>query len=63
MDVILGFWFVAVGLIGVLRPGFFYNSKKVTTEKIERNKRIWKRGGLGLIVTGVAELVLVLLRK
>jgi len=63
MDTILGLWFVAVGLVGVLRPSFFYKSKKLTPERIDRNNRIWKRCGFGLIAVGIAELIVVMLRK
>jgi uncharacterized protein YqhQ len=46
-----------MGLIGVLRPSFFYKKELLTTEQIERNKRIWNRCGGILIVLGLGLMV------
>jgi len=63
MNKLFGIWLVAVGLTGVLRPTFFFRSDKLTPEKIERNRRVWKWCGVGLIVCGAALLAVELLWK
>ena len=61
-NTIISLWFLAFGLVGIVRPTFFFRSEKLTREKIERNIRIWRWGGGGLVVCGVAGLVIELLR-
>jgi len=50
--------FLIMGLIGVFRPSLFYKSELLTPEQIQRNKRIWKIGGMVLVVLGLSLLVL-----
>lgn len=53
MNVIISFFFLAVGLTGIFRPGYFYKSELLTPQQIDRNKRIWKWGGVGLTIVGL----------
>ena len=43
---------IIMGLLGVFYPSFFYKSELLTPQQIERNKRIWNRGGIVLLVGG-----------
>jgi len=61
ISILIGILALINGVIGVFWPSFFYQSKKLTPEKNARNKRIWNRCGLGLIVLGIADLVIVML--
>jgi hypothetical protein len=56
-------WSMGVGVIAVLRPGFFYNSNKLAPDRIERNKRIWRTAGVFLIVLGALGLIIELSNK
>jgi hypothetical protein len=56
MNILIGILFIIVGLTGILRPSFFYKSELLTPQQIERNKRIWNRGGIGLVILGFVEL-------
>ena len=56
-------WFVIVGLIAVVRPTFFFKREKLTPEKIERNIKIWRWCGAGILVCGIAGLLVELLRS
>ena len=63
MNTIIAAWMLVVGLVAVLRPGFFYNSRALTPEKITRNKRIWRWCGGGLIGVGTIGLLIELVRR
>jgi hypothetical protein len=52
-----------MGLIGVFRPSLLYKSELLTPEQIQRNKRIWKIGGMVLVVLGLSLLVLSFVAK
>ena len=54
MSIILAVLFLIMGLVGVFRPSFFYKSELLTAQQIERNKRIWKKGGAALVILGLA---------
>jgi len=58
MSTLIAVLFLAMGLLGVFHPSFFYKSELLTPEQIARNKRIWNRGGVVLIVLGLVLLVL-----
>jgi hypothetical protein len=47
-------WFVIVGIVAVLRPTFFFKREKLTPEKVERNTKIWRWCGAGILVCGLA---------
>jgi hypothetical protein len=63
MDVLIGILFLIVGFIGVFRPGFFYKSELLAPQQIERNKRIWNRGGIVLVILGLIQLAMRLFWK
>jgi len=54
MDELCAALFIALGFMQVFNPSFFYKSELLTPPKIERNKRILKRCGIGLIILGIA---------
>jgi len=62
-NTLISLWFVIVGLIGIFRPTFFFKSEKLTPEKIQRNTRIWKACGFGLVVCGIAGLIVEFIRR
>jgi hypothetical protein len=57
--------FVAIimGSLGVFYPGFFHKSELLTPQQIERNKCIWNRGGIVLLVGGLILLAMRLFWK
>jgi hypothetical protein len=63
MSILIGILFLINGLLGVFYPSFFYKKNKLTPVSIERNNRIWKRVGIGLIVCGAADILIALLWK
>jgi multisubunit Na+/H+ antiporter MnhG subunit len=63
VNIFTGAWFLFVGAVGLLRPTFFFRSEKLTPEQITRNTRIWRWGGLGLILAGTAILAIEFLSK
>jgi hypothetical protein len=63
MNTLFGVWLLAFGIGMLVRPSFFYRGDNLTPEKIDRNKRILKRGGLAVVVCGAALLAIELLRK
>jgi hypothetical protein len=63
VNTFLGVWILVVGLTGILRPTFFFRSDKLAPEKIERNKRVWKWCGIGLVLCGTAQLAIEFLWK
>ena len=54
MDELCAALFISLGLMQIFNPSFFYKSELLTPQKIERNKRILKRCGIGLVILGVA---------
>ena len=62
MDVIICILSFALGALGIVRPSFFYNTNALTSEQVTRNKRILRRCGIGLILLGIFQLVLLILR-
>jgi hypothetical protein len=42
--------FLTFGLIGVFFPDIIHKKELLTPEKIERNYRIFKRCGIGLLI-------------
>jgi hypothetical protein len=58
MSILIAVLSLTMGLLGVFHPSFFYKSELLTPEQIERNKRICNRGGVVLIVLGLALLIL-----
>lgn len=58
MNILIAILALTMGLLGVLHPSFFYKSELLTPEQLARNKRIWNRGGIVLIVIGLVLLVL-----
>jgi hypothetical protein len=63
MSFIVAGLFIIMGLLGILYPRFFYNVKLITAEKIERNNRIWRRGGTILVILGAAIMFLAFVSK
>jgi len=63
MNIIIGALFLAVGFLGVLNPNFFFKSEKLNSSQIERNRRIWRRCGIGLLVIGATLMAFVFLWK
>lgn len=63
MDILIAVIFLTVGFIGIFRPGFFYKSELLTPEQLARNKRIWNRGGVVLVIGGFVLLVMQLFFK
>jgi multisubunit Na+/H+ antiporter MnhG subunit len=63
MSILIAALFLVIGLIGVFRPSFFYKSELLTPQQIERNKRIWNRGGAALIILGLVLLAVTLFVK
>jgi hypothetical protein len=49
MDFLIGFSVLILGLLGVFYPSVLYKSDLLTPQQIERNRRIWKHCGMGLI--------------
>lgn len=62
MDILIGVLFLTLGAVGIFRPSFLYNGAVLTPEEASRNKRIWKRCGIALVLLGFADLIIVLLR-
>jgi len=58
MSILIAVLSLAMGLLGVFYPSFFYRSDLLTPQQIQRNKRIWNRGGVVLIILGLVLLVL-----
>ncbi len=58
MGIFIAVLFIITGSLGILRPGIYYNSKKLNAHQIARNKRIWKRCGIGLVLLGILDLIL-----
>jgi len=56
MDILIGVIILIVGFVGIFRPNIFYKSELLTPQQIERNRRIWTRGGLALVVLGIVVL-------
>lgn len=63
MSSLIAALFLIMGLIGVFRPNFFYKTELLTPEQLQRNRRIWKKGGIVLIILGIVQLALSFLRK
>jgi hypothetical protein len=63
MSLLIAALSLIMGLIGVFRPSFFYKSELLTPQQIERNKRIWNRGGVIMIVLGIALLIVTFILK
>ena len=63
MSFVIASLFLIIGLIGMFRPSFFYRSEILTPQQIERNNRIWTRGGLALAGLGATLLILSFLLK
>jgi hypothetical protein len=61
MSILIFSLFTVFGLFGIFNPKVFYKSSALTQEKIMRNNRIWKRCGIGLVLVGIAGLMLELL--
>jgi hypothetical protein len=61
MSILISALFLGMGLLGVFCPGFFYKAEKLNPEQIARNKRIWNRCGAGLIILGLADLLMALI--
>jgi len=62
-NIIFALWMLAVGIIAISKPGFFFRADKLTPEKIKRNIRIWRGCGVGLAGLGVTAVVVELLRR
>ena len=63
MDEIIDALSIVVGLMGIFNPSVFYKSELLTPEQIARNKRIWKRCGIGLVILGVAGTAISIFKK
>ncbi len=63
MDILIGILFLIVGFIGIFRPSFFTKTELLTPEQIARNKRIWNRGGVVLVIAGFVLLAMQLFFK
>ena len=63
MDFLIDFLFLVLGLLGVFYPSFLYKKELLNPQQIERNNRIWKRGGIGLIAISLALLTMKLFWK
>ena len=63
MNTIICLWFIGAGILAVLRPGIFYRKEALQPERIERNNRIWRVCGAGLIALGIAGVIIELLRR
>jgi len=57
MNTIIGLWFLAAGLVGVVRPTFYFRSEKLSPVQVERNRRIWRLCGAGLMLCGTGVLI------
>jgi hypothetical protein len=55
-NTIFSLWFLALGLVGILRPTLCFRSEKLAPEQIARNVKILRWGGLGFVICGVAGL-------
>jgi hypothetical protein len=53
MDELCAALMITMGLMGIFNPSFFYKSELLTPEQIARNKRIWNRGGIALVILGI----------
>lgn len=58
MSYVVGSLFLVTGLISIFKPDFFYQSNRLNEDQIARNKRIWKRVGIVLVIFGVADVIL-----
>jgi hypothetical protein len=58
MHILIAVLFMTMGLLGVFWPGFYYRSGLLSPPQIMRNKRIFNRLGVVLIILGVILVVL-----
>jgi hypothetical protein len=58
MDSLSGYLLLTWGLLLVFYPGFFYKIELLTPQQIERNKRIWKRFGIVMIIISIVLLAM-----
>ena len=63
MDELCAALTLTLGLMGIFNPSFFYKSELLNPEQIARNKRIFKRGGIVLVILGVALVAIILFWK
>jgi hypothetical protein len=60
MNLIISAVFCVVGLLGIFKADFFYRKALLSPEQIQRNNRIWRIVGSGLIVASATLLGLTL---
>jgi hypothetical protein len=63
MDELCAALAIMLGLMGIFNPSFFYKSELLTPQQIARNKRIWNRGGIVLVILGVGLVAIILFWK
>ncbi len=61
MNILLGILPIVIGLVGLFRPSFYYKAELLNPEQIRKNERIWKYGGILLIVLGAVDLAISIL--
>lgn len=61
MDLFIGVLFLTGGLFAIFKPAVYYQKEKLTPAQIEKNNRLFKRGGIGLVIMSVALIIITLL--
>ena len=58
MSLLLAAFFVLFGLIGIFSPRFLYKAELLSPQQIARNNRLFKRGGVVLLLVGIFLLIM-----
>lgn len=53
MDEVIAALMIMFGLAGIFKSSLFYKSELLTSEQIARNKKIWKYGGIIILILGI----------